>query len=88
MRITRIDFEGEFGNFATATRKRDSQYIKVTIFIPGTPDGRRHHVLADNEEDVYSMAECLQNQLDFCHGNRAKIMIHDYYRELLKLSDC
>ena len=59
MRITRIDFEGEFGNYATAIRQRDSQYIKVTIFIPGTPDGRRHHVLADSEEDIFSMAECL-----------------------------
>ena len=87
MRITRIDFEGEkAGNYATATRKRDSQYIEVTMLTPGMPDGREHHVLADSEEDIYSMAECLQFELDNCQGTNS--MIHDYYRELLKLSDC
>ena len=86
MRITRIDFEGEFGNYATAMRKRDSQYIEVTMLTPGMPDGREHHVLADSEEDIYSMAECLQFELDNCQGTNS--MIHDYYRELLKLSDC
>ena len=54
MRITRIDFEGEFGNFATAVRKRDSQYVEVTILTPGMPDGREHSVQADSEEDIYS----------------------------------
>ena len=86
MRITRIDFEGQAGNYATAVRKRDSQYIDVTILTPGTPNGREHHVQADCEEDIYSMAECLQHELDGCRGTNS--MIHDYYRELLMLSDC
>ena len=86
MRITRIDFEGQAGNYATAVRKRDSQYIDATILTPGTPNGREHHVQADCEEDIYSMAECLQHELDGCRGTNS--MIHDYYRELLMLSDC
>jgi len=86
MRITRIDFEGQAGNYATATRKRDSQYIEVTILTPGLPDGRQHHVQADSREDIYSLADCLQHELDECRGTNS--MIHDYYRELLKLSDC
>ena len=85
MRITRIDFEGEEDNYATAVRKRDSQHIKVTIITPGMPDGREHHVQADSEEDFFSMAECLQFELDGCRGTNS--MIHDYYRELLKLGD-
>ena len=87
MRITRIDFEGrKAGNFATAMRKRDSQYIEVTIHTPGIPDGREHHVLADSEEDIYSIAQCLQHHLDGYPGINS--LIHKYYRELLKLSDC
>jgi len=86
VRITRIDFEGEkAGNYATATRKRDSQYIEVTILTPGTPDGREHYVQADCEEDILSMAECLQFELDNRQGTNSTI--HDYYRELLKLGD-
>ena len=86
MRITRIDFEGEvITNYATATRKRDSQYIEVTILTPNVPNGRDHHVQADSEDDIYSMAECLQHELDECRGTNS--MIHDYFRELLKLSD-
>ena len=85
MRITRIDFEGQAGNYATAVHKRDSQYIDVTILKPNMPNGREHHVQADSEEDIYSMAECLQHELDGCRGTNS--MIHDCYRELLKLDN-
>ncbi len=85
MRITRIDFEGQAGNYATTVRNRDSQYIDVTILKPAVPDGREHYVQADSEEDIYSMAECLQHELDGCRGTNS--MIHDYYRELLKLGN-
>lgn len=86
MRITRIDFEGQPGNYATAVRQRSSDRIEVTILTPENPDGHQHHVQADCEEDIFSMAECVQYHLD---GNRGtNSMIHDYYRELLRLSDC
>ena len=86
MRITRIDFEGQAGNYATAVRKRDSDCVEVTILTPDLPDGREHQVQADSREDLFSMAECLQHHLDGHRGTNS--MIHDYYRELLKLSDC
>jgi len=86
MRITRIDFECRAGNYATAVRRRDSDQIEVTILTPDTPDGREHNVQADCQEDIFSMAECLQHHLDGHRGTNS--MIHDYYRELLKLSDC
>ena len=86
MRITRIDFEGQAGTYATAIRKRGSDHIEVTILTPETPKGRDHSVQTDCEEDIFSMAECLQSQLDGHRGTNS--MIHDYYRELLRLSDC
>jgi len=64
MRITRIDFEGPSGNYATAVRRPNSDQIDVTIGWLGRPTGRHHHMQADCEEDIFSMAECLQHHLD------------------------
>jgi len=87
MRITRIDLEGTpgSGNYATITRKRGSDLIEVTILTPDQPDGRVHHVQADCEEDLWSMAECLQYHLDGHRGTNS--MIHDYLRELQRFAD-
>jgi hypothetical protein len=86
MRITRIDIEDRLGCYASAVRRRGSDQIEVTILTPKTPKGRKHHVQADCEEDIFSMAECVQYHLDENRGTNS--MIHDYYRELLRLSDC
>ena len=90
MRLTRIDFEGKPGHFATAQRRAASgtapNVVVVTILTPDMPDGREHHVTADCQEDVWSMAECLQHQLDGYTGTNSEI--NDYYLELLKLSNC
>jgi len=90
MRITSIELAGRIDEgqrlpraFACITRKIDSDQIEVTIIMPGSE--RTHHVQADCQEDVWSMAECLQYHLDGCKGTNS--MIHDYYNELLRLSD-
>ena len=89
MRITRIDFEGKAGHYATAQQKTSPgskpNVIVVTILTPEHPNGREHHVAADCEDDLFSMAECLQHHLDECQGTNSDV--HDYYLELLKLSD-
>jgi len=86
MRISRIDFEGqEEGRFASASRKRKSDYIDVTILTPNNPDGREHSVLANCKDDIYSMADCLQQALDGYQGSGSEV--HEYYLELLRLSD-
>ena len=89
MRITRIDFEGQTGYYATAQRKTsfgsEPNAIAVTILTPEHPNGREHHVAADCEDDLFSMAECLQYHLDGRQGTNSDV--HDYYLELLKLSD-
>jgi len=97
MRITRIDFEGrheikgQAGHWYATAQRRDGMHngpdiVLVTILSPDTPNGREHHVDADCEEDLRSMAECLQHQLDGYAGTNSEI--NDYYLELLKLSNC
>ena len=64
--------------FATLHRVPGSDTFTVTII---GPDSEREHIVeADNSDDVYSMAECLQYHLDGCKGTNS--MIHDYYRML------
>ena len=97
MRITRIDFEGrheikgQAGHWYATAQRRDGMHngpdiVLVTIYAPDSPNGREHHVDADCEEDLWSMAECLQHQLDGYAGTNSEI--NDYYLELLKLSNC
>jgi len=89
MRITRIDFEGKPDHYATAQRRTASgnaaNVVVVTILTPDIPNGREHHVTADCEDDIRSMAECLQYHLDGYRGTGSDV--HDYYLELLRLSD-
>ena len=66
---------------ATLSRYHNSEYITVTIHSSSLlADDREHQAKADDQTDVYSMAECLQYHLDGCHGTNS--MIHDYYRLL------
>lgn len=90
MQITSIEFAGRIAEgehlprvFAKAQRKLGDAFLTVTILTPG---GQKvHHVDASSQEDLRSMADCLQEQLDGCRGTSS--MVHDYYRELLRLSD-
>ena len=91
MRIMKIEFAGitKKGQvipdvFATIHRPLGSDYIDVTILARGNKE-RTHHVQADCREDIFSMAECLQETLDGYAGSNSDI--HDYYNELLRISD-
>ena len=85
MQITRIDIQGTPGNYATITRRPGSETIEVTILTPDQPDGRVHQVQADCDEDIQSMAECLQYHLDGYRGTNSDI--HDYYATLQRFAD-
>ncbi len=66
------------GTFVTITRKLFSEYIDVRIL---TGDGeKKHFVNADCDEDIYSMAECIQFHMDGCKSTKS--MIYDYKRIL------
>jgi len=90
MRITSIELAGRVAEgkampmaFARIHRALDSEQIEVTILVPGGE--RTHHVQADCEEDLWSMAECLQAHLDGRKGTNSDI--HEYYRELQRFAD-
>ena len=91
MRITSIELAGASTRdgqgmpraFARIGRKIGEEFIEVTILTPGNE--RTHHVQADSEDDLWSMAECLQFTLDGVRGTNSDI--HDYYRELQRFAD-
>ena len=95
MRITSINLAGasktRLGDgtpglpnvLARISREDGSDHITVEILSPGHE--RTHHVQANCEEDVWSMAECLQYQLDGHKGTNS--MIHDYARILQHFAD-
>jgi len=83
MQVTRIDFAGESGAFAIVSRKQECEFIFVQILTP--KDEKTHYVDADDRDDQYSMAECLQETLDGCRGTNS--MIHDYFREIQRFAN-
>ena len=91
MRIMSVELAGsvERGKrlpraFAKINRTTDDQYIEVTILRPNCED-RKHMVLADCEEDIRSMAECLQHTLDGYDGTNSEI--EEYVRVLQHFAD-
>ena len=90
MRITSMELAGtiEQGQklpraYARITRHPGDGHIEVTLLLPG---GEKTHIVdAASEEDLWSMTECLQEQLDGCRGTHS--MVNDYYRELQRFAD-
>jgi hypothetical protein len=82
MRYTRIDIEGLAGRYAIAARKADAEVIDVEMLLPDLR--RMHHVQADSAEDIFSMAQCLQHQLDGYDGSNSEVQ--EYHLELLRLT--
>jgi hypothetical protein len=69
--------------FATIHQDRNDSRIRVSItdYSPTSTDNERvHWVETDNEDDLFSMAQCLQERLDGRRGSNSEI--HDYYRLL------
>jgi len=83
MRITRIDIEGKDGRYARISRSRNSPWIEVEIL---TPDNEfAMGVAANGEDEQWTAAVNLQNELDACKGTNS--MIHDYYNEIRRFAD-
>jgi len=95
MRITNIELVGNSDTtlhdgspglaraFARIRRKAGDEYITVEFLMPGGE--RTHHVQADDADDQWSMAECLQETLDGYRGTNSDI--DEYYRELRRFAD-
>ena len=70
-------------HFAVISRVPGNETISVKLI---SCDGEvEHKVMADDEGDVFSMAEILQESLDGCRGTNS--MIYDYYRLLQHFMD-
>ena len=94
MRITSIELAGTSETtlhdgtpglpraFAKVSRTTDDEYFEVTIVRPG--GDRKHMIRADCEEDIRSMAECLQSQLDGYDGSSSEV--EEYARLLMQFS--
>ena len=95
MRITSIELAGSSKTilsngqpglpraFAKVARTAVSDCFEVTILRPGGE--RKHMIRADCEEDIRSVAECLQNQLDGYDGTNSEI--EEYVRVLQYFAD-
>ena len=95
MRITRIELAGTSDTklrdgspglaraFARISRKAGDEHITVELLMPSGE--RTHHVQADDADDLWSMADCLQYHLDGCKGTNSDI--DEYYRELRRFAD-
>ena len=90
MRITSMELAGtiEQGQklpraYARIRRNPGDGHIEVTIMMPGAE--KTHIVDAASEDDLWSMAECLQEQLEGCRGTRSDTM--DYFRALQRFAD-
>ena len=85
MRITRIDFEGTPGNYATAQTKlgahRKVTHLEVEILKPDYT--RRYLVEADDEDDLYRVAKETFRHLEGFDGTGSDV--HELYRELSRL---
>ena len=95
MRITSIELAGSSDTklrdgspglawaFAKISRKPGNEHITVELLMPSGE--RTHHVQADDADDLWSMAECLQETLDGYRGTNSDI--DEYYRELRRFAD-
>lgn len=68
---------------ATISRAANDDYISITLHT--TKGDIKHRVLANDQTDVFSMAECLQECLDGYPGTNSDI--HEYYRLLEHFMD-
>ena len=92
MKVRSITLEGETGFTATislgtspeATQNNDL-FITCEIYDAQGELVTMHLVSPDDRDDQWSMAECLQNQLDGSRGTNS--MIHDFFREIQRFAN-
>ena len=94
MRITSIELAGASTRMpsgkpgipravACIHRSLGDEFITVEILAPGLD--RKHQVQPDDEQDQWSMAECLQRTLDGCTGTNS--MVHEYLQLIQYFAD-
>jgi len=84
MKTIRIEFASD-DNQRIATVQRKGEYLLAELISPEVPDGRKHWIQADDEDDIRSAADLLFCFLEGPEGTNSDI--HDVYLRLLPLSD-
>ena len=84
MKTIRIEFASD-DNQRIATVQRKDEYLLAELFSAEAPDGRKHWIGADDEDDIRSAADLLFCFLEGHDGTNSDI--HDMYLRLLPLSD-
>ena len=84
MKTRRIDFASN-DNQCIATVQRKGEYLLAELFGPEAPNGRKHWIGADDEDDIRSAADLLFCFLEGHDGTNSDV--HDMYLRLLPLSD-
>ena len=83
MKVKTITLEGQ--TKYTATISRDEKGIICQINDNDGNCVNIHHVSIDDKDDQFSLAECIQFQLDGCRGTNS--MKHDYMRLITLFAD-
>jgi len=83
MKVKTIILEGETGYIATISREEKS--IVCHIADKNGNSVNIHLVSPDDRDDQFSLAECIQFQLDGCRGTNS--MKHDYFRVITLFAD-
>jgi len=97
MKTTRVDFASD-DNRRIATVRRKGEYLLAELFSPEVPDGRKHWIGTDDEDDIRSAADLLfcfleGHDLPAPQSEAARQAggtnsdVHDMYLRLLPLSD-
>ena len=82
---TKIEIQGgRAGHQAVLSRPRGAEFIEVRILLPGG-GGRTHHVDAADKDELWSMAQCLQQTLDGVRGCGGDV--RSYFLPLELMSD-
>jgi len=76
MKVKTITLEGDTGYIATISREEKS--IVCHIADKNGNSVNIHLVSPDDRDDQFSLAECIQFQLDGCRGTNS--MKHEYFR--------
>ena len=64
MKTTRIEFASD-DNQRIATVRRKDEYLLAELFSPEAPDGRKHWIGADDEDDIREFAQILLEKLGY-----------------------
>ncbi|MEN6384785.1 MAG: hypothetical protein ABFD79_06270 [Phycisphaerales bacterium] len=88
MKVKTLTLEGQTGFTATISREipvKGPECIFCEIEDRVGNPVAIHHVSPDDKDDQFSLAECIQFQLDGCNGTNS--IKHDYFRMISLLAD-